>query len=177
MASILTDNPKFLWYQSLLEAKKITRVHTSDELDNYLILLLISSDHKVLLSDQPLGVLYLESQQRSKNYDVSLRDIADSCLILSSFYPENAISRNVSPDYFANLGLTSYFQLSEACFRSNGGFSSLYCSLACSYYQLVKLLFCMRLLADKNNLNQDEYLYGTCNGVYDEVYLIVKNSQ
>lgn len=174
MNDILTDNPKFLWYQSLLEAKNLTKVDTSDELDSYIILLLLSSDHNVLLSKDPLGVLYLKSQQAFNNNTSLLRNVADSCLILSGFYPENAIARNVSPDYFANIGVASYFQLSEVCFQ-NGRGASLYCSLACSYYELVKILFCIRLLSDKENLNHKECLYCACNGLYDEVYQIVKN--
>ena len=163
-------NSDFLWYEFFNEAEYALDIKLNDDVKVYVISLISSNTDIEFLDDIPLGIAYLESQDNFKEDKTRLKHVADKCLLLAGMFPEHAFKRNVTPDYFANLAVTGYFQLSGLGSPNKGRSSSLYSSLAFDFYDVVKVVFYMRCCSRRMELPSSIVdLRHYCNGSYNEV--------
>ena len=100
------------WYALVCEAELHCGHHIDESLENYLVLTLDSYTTQGGLASVIIAFDYLAgTQQTNHQSKIILRDVGDQCLILSGLFPDRAKKKNVSLDYFINLGKQAYHTL------------------------------------------------------------------
>ena len=152
MPAILTDTATTaLWHDLLREAEARGRAPLDEELEAYLVFLLMRH-----LRDGELGgrVLALDLLQglhaRGSQRGEDLRTVGDRCLLIAGLYPEQAQQRLVSLDYFIGLGAHAYAELAHAARAALG---ALYARLATAFARLVRVLVELRRLGGSDPLD------------------------
>jgi hypothetical protein len=143
MSAILTDVPQLaLWTDLVHDAEHGAALRLDEELESYLVFLLMGHTRDVQLGRGAVALDYLlaraESGTRLKQ---ELRDVGDRCLLLAGLYPEQAERRLVTISYFLNLGARAYDELSSALSAS---VAELYDRLAQAFAHLVRVLMELR---------------------------------
>ena len=143
MSAILTDVPQLaLWTDLVHDAENGAATRLDEELESYLVFLLMGHTRDVQLGRNAVALDYLlaraESGQRLKQ---ELRDVGDRCLLLAGLYPEQAERRLVTIKYFLDLGSRAYGELSNAL---SAGIAELYDRLAQAFAHLVRVLMELR---------------------------------
>jgi len=143
MTTILTDLPQTaLWTALVQEAESGAGTRLSEELESYLVFLLIAHTRDVHLHGNAMAFDYLlaraESGTRGKQ---QLREVGDRCLLLAGLYPEQAERRMVGIDYFLGLGSHAYGELAHAL---KAAVADLYDNLAHAFARLVRVLMEVR---------------------------------
>ena len=178
MTNFHIGNSDYLWFEFFSEAEYALDVSIRDDVKLYLISLISYHTDMIFFDGMPLGIEYLESQSIYRSDSRRLRKVADQCLLLAGMFPENAFKRNVTPDYFAKIAISSYFQLSGLGSPNKGKPSELYSSLSCDFYDVVRVLFYMRCCANRLEVNDSRIdLHKYCNGSYDEVIGLFRGPQ
>ena len=135
MSRIILEPTATAQWQSLVkEAENSSKLLLNEELESYLVFLLIRFTEQTDLAKSVLALEFLENSralsQKQKN---ELRDVGDKCLLISGLFPGRAQRRRVKISYFVDLGQDAYGLLSLHCkqelatlFRALGeGFVSL----------------------------------------------------
>jgi len=143
MSTILTDLPQTaLWAELVREAEQGAATTLSEELESYLVFLLMGHLRDVQLQREAIALEYLlaraESGTRGKQ---QLREVGDRCLLLAGLYPEQAERRMVGVDYFLGLGTRAYGELAHAL---KAAVADLYDNLAHAFARLVRVLMELR---------------------------------
>ena len=143
MTAILTNLPPLaLWTDLIHEAEHDAAMRLDEELESYLVFVLMGHARDVQLGRNAVALDYLlaraESGARAKQ---ELRDIGDRCLLLAGLYPEQAQRRLVSIHYFLEIGSHAYGELANAL---RAGVADLYGHLAHAFAQLVRVLLQLR---------------------------------
>jgi hypothetical protein len=143
MSAILTDVPQLaLWTDLVHEAEHGAATPLDEELESYLVFLLMGHTRDIQLGRNAVALDYLiaraESGARLKQ---ELRDVGDRCLLLAGLYPEQAERRLVSIRYFLELGSRAYDELASAL---RAGIADLYGHLAQAFSRLVRVLMELR---------------------------------
>lgn len=143
MTAILTDRPQLaLWTDLVREAETGAATHLDEELESYLVFLLMAHTRDVSLHARAVAIDYLLARARSAALrKQELRDVGDRCLLLAGLYPEQAEQRLVGIDYFLDLGSRAYHELSGAL---SAGFADLYRYLAEAFARLARVLMELR---------------------------------
>jgi len=152
MPAILTDTATTaLWHDLLREAEARGRAPLDEELEAYLVFLLMRHlrdgelGGRVLALDLLQG-LHAHGSQRGED----LRTVGDRCLLIAGLYPEQAQQRLVSLDYFIGLGAHAYAELAHAARAALG---ALYARLAGAFARLVRVLVELRRLGGSDPLD------------------------
>lgn len=130
------------WHSLVCEAEGIAQVYLDEELQSYLVFLLMRFSSKPDIAARILALDYIDSllssgrPQRDK-----LRDVGDVCLIHAGFFPRRARRKRVSEQYFVDLGSGAYRHLS-AMLETRG--ARLYQRLCESFVPIRDLLRAMR---------------------------------
>jgi hypothetical protein len=97
------------WYDIVRQAESDSGLSVSEELESYLVNLLLRFMDKPELADAVLSLNYLlaEQQLSSERYN-TLRQVGDQCLLYSGLFPERALRKRVRVSYFVELGQRSY---------------------------------------------------------------------
>jgi hypothetical protein len=103
-----------LWRDILLEAKTVCAAELPEELEAYIIFLLIRYTNKPevvksMVATQLLVGMELTVDRR----EVVLQEVGDKCLIFSGLFPGLAEKRLVKIGYYVNLGRGAYFTISH----------------------------------------------------------------
>src|SRR4051812_21006451 len=106
MTAILTDSPPLaLWTDLVREAERASGARLDEELESYLVFLLIAHTRDVNLHGNAVALDYLLARARSGvRHREDLRLVGDRCLLLAGLYPEQAERRMVTIGYFVALG-------------------------------------------------------------------------
>ncbi|MGD8639379.1 MAG: hypothetical protein PVG89_02055 [Gammaproteobacteria bacterium] len=100
------------WHSLVCEAEQAANVYLDEELQSYLVFLLMRFLSKPDIAGRVLALDYIDSlladgrQQQDK-----LRDVGDVCLIHAGFFPRRARRKRVSEQYFIDLGSGAYQHL------------------------------------------------------------------
>jgi hypothetical protein len=141
----LYNTPAAQWQALIQEASQSHNSHLSQDLESYLVFLLIRFTTHALLADSVLALEYLDGlHQPGSMKQEQLRDVGDKCLLFSGFYPEQAEKRHVSPTYFVHLGRSAY---SEVATTSYKGLSMLFNELSVHFTDLSNTLNTVRELS------------------------------
>jgi hypothetical protein len=143
MTPILTDLPQMaLWTDLVREAEAGAATRLDEELESYLVFLLMAHTRDVSLHARTVAIDYLLAKARSGALRrQELRDVGDRCLLLAGLYPEQAERRMVDIGYFLEFGSSAYRELSAAL---SAGFADLYRYLAEAFARLARVLMELR---------------------------------
>lgn len=136
------------WVNLIKEAQAATDQHLDQELESYLVFLLMRYTDKPEMAASLLAIEYLSSMLGARRpHHEQLRDVGDKCLLYSGFFPHRAEALRVKISYFVNLGRSAYSQLSS---KPGTGAAVMYHHLALAFIPLMDVLQSMRELGDKN---------------------------
>ena len=131
------------WHALIEEARVSSAITLSEDLESYLILLLMRfcSDPEIANSVFALDFLQNQSLLNRENRQV-MRDVGDKCLLFSGLFPETAERKRVHISYYVKLGQSAYSSLSA----SDSELSQLYDKLCHHFVGLMDVLLTMRSL-------------------------------
>ena len=134
------------WLSLVNEAESAAELHLDEEMQSYLVFLLMRFTERPELAAGILAVEYLESMQSPGRIGRDqLRNVGDKCLLYSGLFPERAERRRVKISYFVDLGRSAYRQLSD---RMEHGAAAMYHQLADAFVSLMDILQTMRTLGN-----------------------------
>ena len=137
------------WLSLVHEAEAASAFHLDEEMQSYLVFLLMRFTEKPELATSILAVEYLQSMQTlGRVGQDQLRNVGDKCLLYSGLFPKRAERRRVKISYFVDLGRSAYQQLSE---QMEHGAATLYNRLADTFVSLMDILQMMRALGSPAN--------------------------
>jgi len=137
------------WLSLVHEAEAAAACPLDEEMQSYLVFLLMRFTEKPELAASVLTVEYLHSMQaKGRIGHEQLRDVGDKCLLYSGLFPRRAERRRVKISYFVNLGRSAYQHLSEQMGHSA---ATLYHRLADTFVSLTDILQTMRALGARTD--------------------------
>ena len=113
MSEILTGPTAAAQWQQLVRAAAAEcEQQLDEELESYLVFLLMRFASKPELASTVLALEYLQSAlQEGRQQAERLRDVGDQCLLYSGLFPLRARRRMVRMRYYIDLGRGAYRQL------------------------------------------------------------------
>jgi hypothetical protein len=142
---VLHPTPTAQWQALVSEASvALGKPALSEELESYLVFLLMRFTDSPALSGSVMALEFLRSMELFKSArESSLRDVGDKCLLLAGFFPEMARRRRVKMSYYVDLGRSAYASLSSVHHQA---LSELFARLSHDFVLLVDVLHSMRAL-------------------------------
>lgn len=160
---LLEGHATDLWRELVREGGAHLGAHLDDELESYLVFLLMRHQRDAPLLGRIFAVELLQAMQLEGTMRANeLRDVGDRCLIVSGLYPEHAARRRVSASYFLALGQGAYLAAAE---RARAAYASLYLRVAEAYAVLVEVLMGVRAISSLRGVKEPCVLGTALNGV------------
>lgn len=139
-----------LWQEIIKGAENRCSVVLKDELEIYLVSLLIRFTNKPEVAKQIMATAFLNALHTAKNErSVSLQLVGDQCLIFAGLFPKAAEKKLVKLNYFVDLGRSAYSQISHAT-------NDLFGSLSLEFVVLMDVLQSIRSSHDLSPLEAYE---------------------
>lgn len=150
MEKIITSPSTTTQWQSLVnEASQLCKIHLTEELESYLVFLLMRFMNSPQLTHKSMGIEFLTSINRSGSLrSLALRDVGDQCLLYSGLFPGRARRRLVKVSYYVNLGKSAYKSLA---FTSKYSDSDLFYTLYNNFVNLMDILQATREINNAGN--------------------------
>jgi hypothetical protein len=141
---VLESTPMAQWHSLVKEARQISSVSLSEELESYLVFLLMRFINHPEMANSVLALDFLQNIKKLKTENQHImREVADKCLLYSGLFPGRAKRQRVQISYYVDLGRHSYFALSAS---HKNAFSPLFASLSDHFVGLMDILHAMRSL-------------------------------
>lgn len=139
MDHIITEKTEAgLWQKLIHEAATVNQLLLPEELESYLVFLLMRFIKQPQLAASILAEEYLHSQQAlGEQQQFMLRDVGDKCLLYAGLYPKQAQKRQLKVSYYVRLGCMAYERLEELHRTS---FSQLYNRIRKNFVLLMDVL-------------------------------------
>lgn len=138
------------WQSLVLEAQNASHIELTEDLQSYLVFLLMRFLYEDQLVSRPVALDFLETLHLSgRMQQHQLQEVGDKCLILSGFFPGLAERRLVRVEYFVNLGQGAYTALS---YLSKKGNAQLFNELSNGFVPLVDILQTIRAMSCTHHL-------------------------
>ena len=133
-----------LWYNLVSDAEAAMNIKLEQDLESYLVFMLMRFTNKPNLLSTTVAVDYLKAQLENENvrHDI-LRDVGDQCLLYSGLFPKIAQRRRVQLSYYIELGRGAYLNLSDSMRHS---LADTYAQLSQSFISLMDVLQAMRTI-------------------------------
>lgn len=147
------------WQSLVRDALGKSNQRLTEDLESYLIGMLIRFTSNIELVNSVLALDYLTSQNIHGHLQhEKLRDLGDKCLLYAGFYPEQAHKRLVSFEYFVNMGRGAYEQIAVADTRLStfDGLNELFSELSQNFVNLTDLLHQIKLMDETQQWMLDE---------------------
>jgi hypothetical protein len=145
------------FYDVVTTALGRLQVDTTEHTEFYLVGLLTSyARDKRMLPSEPLGMMLLQPREEAGRILV-LKEVGDTSLVLTGFFPESIERVPVSAEYFQGLGRVAYRELSGRL--SQSALSSVYEELAFGFHTFVEVLAAARSMVSISKLT-DSYIIG-----------------
>jgi len=115
MAKLITQATTLAdWYTLVNEAEVSCSKQLAEDIENYLIFLLIRFTDQPGMMKSVLALEFLEALQ-TLNYLHSerLKEVGDKCLLVSGLFPARSQQLRLNSDYFIDMGKSAYSVLSE----------------------------------------------------------------
>ena len=133
------------WHNLLIEAQEKSGHTLIEPVEHYVLITLDAYTAQLKLATSALAIEFLENVHVNHVRDFQkLRSVGDQCLILAGLFPERAKRKNVSAEYFRNLGENAYYVLSFANTFPKYDHSLFY-QLFENFSDLIRILKSMRL--------------------------------
>lgn len=102
------------WQALIAEAENSLSVNLSEELESYLVFLLMRFAKNPSLVHSILATDFLQSLEHIKRErNLHLRDVGDKCLLMCGLFPGRARRSRVRISYYVKLGQSAYGSVSE----------------------------------------------------------------
>lgn len=142
MNLLTNNNPVDLWQDVIKHAEGRCSIALREELETYLISLLIRYTNKPEVAKQIFATAYFEAFRLHQNErKTSLQHVGDQCLLFAGLYPHVAEKRHVKISYFVDMGRSAYAGVS-------GKAHDLYWTLAFQFVALMDVLQSIRQYPD-----------------------------
>ena len=139
---ILNPTDTSQWHALVNEAQLSCHASLDEEMESYLVFLLMRFAQKSKLIESIVAIDFLESLHLHGNRKIhALRDVGDKSLLFCGLFPGVADKRRVSIDYYIEVGQTAYLTASEVEFHQ---FSQLFAQLSQGFTVLKEILNAMR---------------------------------
>ena len=142
----IPQTPTDGWQSLVIEAQVQSGYQFDEELENYLVITLdhFTSNESLSHSIIALDFLHaLETTGTSGQY--LLRTVGDQCLLLSGLFPERALKKNVSLNYFIRIGRQAYAEIAVSQIQSSLS-TELFNNLSVHFVGLIDTLNTIRLM-------------------------------
>ena len=113
--NILTNSTSTaLWHEIIHEAESTCRITLEEDIESYLVFLLMRYTNKPELLKQIIALEFLEGiNAKPAKQRLTLQEVGDKCLLFAGLYPNMADKRLVKISYFVNLGQACYVRISQ----------------------------------------------------------------
>ncbi len=126
------------WYELVNEAETAAAQPLVEELESYLVFLLMRFTCRPEIADTLLALEYLNgAREVGRLQQERLKDVGDQCLLFSGLFPQQAERRRVKASYFVDLGRSAYHQLSTLLRNTS---AELYAHLSQDFVPLMDVL-------------------------------------
>lgn len=123
MSLLVKSTSVALWHDIIHDAESSCAIVLQEDLESYLVFLLVRYTNKPELAKQIIATEFLESLKLVRTHKhLALQDVGDKCLLFSGLFPKLAEKRFVKIGYFVNLGQAAYGIISR---EKNDVYSSL----------------------------------------------------
>lgn len=123
MGLLLNNTSLFMWHEVIKSAENRCSIILDDNLEAYLISLLMRYSNKPEIAQFVFAEHYLQAlKQRHAQRNASLQLVGDQCLLYAGLFPHQAEMRHVKITYFVDLGRIAYNTISNT---TNDVFSAL----------------------------------------------------
>jgi hypothetical protein len=138
------NNATSEWHSLVCEASNFCHIELTEDLESYLVFMLMRFTDAPDIAHSVLALEFLGSaHQVGKQRQQTLRDVGDTCLLFTGFFPGRAQRRRVRISYYIKLGKTAYSSLSGC---SKDSMSPLFTDLSDQFVPLMDVLQSMREL-------------------------------
>lgn len=139
---VATSTSTNQWQNLVEEAGKSCNIILSEELESYLVFLLMRFITSPQMAHKIMGTEFLTSLNRPGSLrPLALRDVGDQCLLYSGLFPGRATRRRVRVSYYVNIGKSAYSSLATVGRYSD---NNLFTTLADKFVCLMDILQAMR---------------------------------
>ena len=113
---VLESSSTAHWQKLVLEAEASCQMPLNEDLESYLVFLLMRHTAKSDITSNIMAMEYLHSLTANGQLQQDkLRDVGDQCLIFSGLFPKLAEKRMVKISYYVGIGVSAYHFLAETC--------------------------------------------------------------
>lgn len=150
MASLDSDLQTTAQWQKLVkEAAEHVHIQLDEELESYLVFLLMRYTGKPDMAGKVMALEYLRGMQAGGVLrQDQLRDVGDQCLLYCGLFPRRAERRRVKISYYVGLGRSAYYTVAGASQRS---MAAMFSQLSMRFVELMDTLQGMRTIHHENN--------------------------
>ncbi len=132
------------WHALINEATVDAHIKLSEELESYLVFLLMRFTDNTEIAQSVLALDFLNAvRPESKDNSGQLQAVGDKCLLLAGLFPGRAERKQVRISYFIHLGQSAYGNLSQV---SRQSVASLFYDLSQTFVPLTDVLLTLRTL-------------------------------
>lgn len=97
------------WYSLILEAQSQANICLPESSESYLVFLMMRSSQNTIWLDSAVGMDLMHALQlKGRQQKQMLVEIGDKSLLLSGFFPELVIKRQLTPQYYIDIGQIAY---------------------------------------------------------------------
>lgn len=123
-----------MWRDAVKRAEDRCDVHLHEEIESYLVSLLIRFTNQPELASKVMAQEFLRAmQEKDLLRRTTLAEVGDQCLLFSGLFPGAAEKRLVTVGYFVDIGRSAYSTISNKA-------SDLYGNLAVQFVTLMDVL-------------------------------------
>ena len=123
------------WQALLMEAQERTALVLSEDLESYLVFLLMRFCQQTDLLHRVVAMDFLQTGGDELPRH-RLQRVGDQCLLLSGLFPERIEQRRLQVSYYVNIGRSAYDQLSDV--------EHIFSTMAQSFQHAQSVLYAMR---------------------------------
>jgi len=114
MSLLTSETPLGLWHEVIKSAENRCAIVLNDDLEVYLISLLMRYSNKPEVAQQVFAKNYLEALHRhDRQRHLYLQTVGDQCLLYAGLFPQQAERHHVKVTYFVDLGRAAYSTISK----------------------------------------------------------------
>jgi hypothetical protein len=134
------------WHALVGEAEQACATRLGEELESYLVFLLMRYTDSPEIANSVLALDYLHSMEAIGHLrETQLREVGDKCLLYSGLFPARAERRRVNSSYYVKLGMGAYAALATALAQLK---AKLFEDLSQQFVKLMDVLQTMRELGN-----------------------------
>jgi len=134
MALLIKETSFGLWHEVIKNAENRCSIALNDELEAYLISLLMRYSNKPEMAQEIFARSWLDALNRQdKQRSLFLQNVGDQCLLYAGLFPQQAKKRHVNITYFVDIGRAAYGNISKTA-------NDLYWILALQFVALMDVL-------------------------------------